>query len=274
MIKNSFQFNRRSRLRIYFGKKYYTCKRYLYWLLGPDIFSKDKPLSSDCNYEYIIHHTPLIRDLKDVELFLQYNKVENLKIAISKINNIVIHPGETFSFWRLLGKPTRAKGYKEGLILDSGHLRKGVGGGLCQLTNMLYWMALHTPLTITERYRHSYDVFPDSNRILPFGSGATCVYNYRDLMIKNNTGLSFQMKLWLTDSQLYGCILSNKPPIETYEIYEKDHYFKQELFSKYSRNNIICRKIYHLNGELIKDEVVAENHAFMMYDPLISSKNS
>ena len=45
------------------------------------------------------------------------------------------------------------------------------GGGLCQLSNLIYWMTLHTPLTITERYRHSYDVFPDSNRTQPFGSG-------------------------------------------------------------------------------------------------------
>ena len=40
-------------------------------------------------------------------------------------------------------------------------------------------MTLHTPLQVTERYRHSYDVFPDADRKLPFGSGATCAYNYR-----------------------------------------------------------------------------------------------
>lgn len=44
-------------------------------------------------------------------------------------------------------------------------------------------MALHTPLTVTERHRHGYDVFPDAERTIPFGSGATCFYNYGDLMI-------------------------------------------------------------------------------------------
>ena len=62
----------------------------------------------------------------------------------------------------------------EGMILRNGRVASGVGGGLCQMTNLLYWMTLHTPLTVTERWRHGYDVFPDSNRTQPFGSGATC----------------------------------------------------------------------------------------------------
>ena len=64
-----------------------------------------------------------------------------------------------------------------------GSLRRG--GRPVQMTNLLYWMTLHTPLTVTERWRHGYDVFPDSNRTQPFGSGATCFYNYMDLMVRN-----------------------------------------------------------------------------------------
>lgn len=44
-----------------------------------------------------------------------------------------------------------------------------------------------TPLTVVERYRHSHDVFPDANRTQPSGSGATCAYPHRDLMIRNDT---------------------------------------------------------------------------------------
>ncbi|MFJ8513275.1 VanW family protein [Lysinibacillus xylanilyticus] len=50
-------------------------------------------------------------------------------------------------------------------------VKTGVGGGICQLANLLYWMALHTPLIVTERHHHSFDPFPDSGRTLPFGSG-------------------------------------------------------------------------------------------------------
>lgn len=75
-------------------------------------------------------------------MVLQYNKVTNLACAISKLNHVVIYPGQTFSLWQLVGRPTKAKGYLEGLILHNGTISKGVGGGLCQLGNLLYWMAL------------------------------------------------------------------------------------------------------------------------------------
>ena len=57
------------------------------------------------------------------------------------------------------------------MVLFCEKYKMSLGGGLCQLSNLIYWMTLHTPLTITERYRHSYDVFPDSNRTQSFGSG-------------------------------------------------------------------------------------------------------
>ena len=108
-------------------------------------------------------------------------------LAAARLDGLTLKPGETLSFWRAVGRPTRRRGYVEGMILRNGRVASGVGGGLCQMTNLLYWMTLHTPLTVTERWRHGYDVFPDSNRTQPFGSGATCAYPHRDLMIRNDT---------------------------------------------------------------------------------------
>ncbi len=65
-------------------------------------------------------------------------------------------------------------------------------------------MTLHTPLTVTERYRHSFDVFPDSNRIKPFGSGATCSYNYLELQIRNDTNQPYQLSINVTNEYLIG----------------------------------------------------------------------
>lgn len=115
---------------------------------------------------------------------LQRNKIVNLKLAVDKLDGVVLYPGETFSYWRLIGKPTRKKGYLEGMVLFLGRIGSDVGGGLCQLSNLVFWMTLHTPLTVVERYRHSHDVFPDAGRAQPFGSGATCAYPHRDLMIR------------------------------------------------------------------------------------------
>lgn len=103
----------------------------------------------------------------------QENKVTNLKLAVKRLDGLILYPGETFSYWKRIGKPTARKGYKEGMVLFLGQIGGDIGGGLCQLSNLIFWMTLHTPLTVTERYRHSHDVFPDANRTQPFGSGAT-----------------------------------------------------------------------------------------------------
>ena len=158
------------------------------------------------------------------------------------------------------------------MILFHGTVRPGIGGGLCQLSNLIYWMTLHTPLTVVERYRHSYDVFPDSNRVLPFGSGATCVYNYRDLMIRNDTGTPIQLQVWLTENSLHGCWRTNVEPMETYEVYEKEQHIDRELFGKYSRHNYLYRRVLDMDGNEIADEFVTENHALMMYEPFLEAR--
>lgn len=91
-------------------------------------------------------------------MWLQHNKIKNLEIATARLNGIVINPGETFSYWKLIGNPTRRKGYVDGMVLFYGGFKHDIGSGLCQLSNLIYWMTLHTPLEDTERHRHSYDV--------------------------------------------------------------------------------------------------------------------
>lgn len=130
-------------------------------------------------------------------------------------------------------------------------------------------MTLHTSLTVTERYRHSHDVFPDSNRTQPFGTEATCAYNFLDLQIYNNTEQEYQLVVYLTDEHLVGEWRSTVPSINKYEVYEKEHSITTGLFGGYIRNNIIYRKIYDNIG-LIKDEYITENHAYMMYNPYLS----
>jgi len=261
----------RSKLRAFAGRAYFTWRRYLQWYFTKKKYSKTK---ADKKYDYIIftHNTPLLRKLKDVEMYLQHNKVTNLKIAAKRLNGIVIKPGETFSYWKLIGKPSYKKGYLDGLVLcPNGSFKPGVGGGLCQLSNLIYWMTIHTPLTITERYRHSHDIFPDVNRTQPFGSGATCVYNYFDLQIYNGTNQAFELIVYLTDNSLVGEWRSDKPSLYKYKIYEKDHSFTPNFWGGYTRNNEIHREVYNINDELVDDEFITENHALMVYEPFLNA---
>ncbi len=268
MIPNLKPINR-SKARIYFGKLYYTYRRYYDWFFSKKNYTKvrSKELLPIVAFE---HKTPLYRRLKNVDMWLQRNKVINLRLAVERVNGIIINPNETFSYWKLIGNPTRRKGYVDGMVLFYGGFKEGVGGGLCQLSNLIYWMTLHTPLIVTERYRHSYDVFPDSNRTQPFGSGATCVYNYRDLQIRNNSNERYQLHIYLTDEYLVGQWRMEEKPIYRYEVYEKKHSITHEYWGGYVRHNVIHRKKYDLQNNLIDDEYVTENHALMMYEPLLA----
>ena len=264
---------KRSDTRLYLGQKYFTLKRHLNWILGKYKFAvKNHQLLP---HKCCAHKTPLYRRLKNVDMSLQKGKVTNLSIAVPKIHLVTIRPGETFSYWRLIGKPTRRKGYVDGMILKSGTVTTGTGGGLCQLSNLIYWLTIHTPLTVTERHRHGYDVFPDSNRTLPFGSGATCFYNYGDLMIQNNTMQTFQLLLEITDELLKGAWFSDQPLEFSYSVYEKEHIMQSEFWGGFTRHNVLHRKKYNrATGNLVDDEYVIENHAIMMYAPFIGVVSS
>lgn len=219
------------------------------------------------------HRTPLLRQLKDVEMTYQNNKVENLRLAAACLDGVVLQPGETLSYWRRIGKPSRKKGYQEGMVLQSGKVAYGVGGGLCQLSNLIFWMTLHTPLEVTERHRHGYDVFPDSNRTQPFGSGATCYYPYGDLMIYNPTDRPWQLRVWVGERYLEGEWRSTEPPEYRYEIEERDHFIQSEWCGGYSRHNRLFKRVLTLDGKLAAEFPVVENHAMMMYAPFLEYKS-
>ncbi|OAT85093.1 vancomycin resistance protein [Bacillus sp. MKU004] len=266
-----FQPKKRSAFRVFLGTGYYRAKRYLEWLTTHETFAKTKDPELK---QHVIHshRTPLYRKLKDVDMWYQENKVKNLRIAVRELDKIIIKPGETFSYWKLLGNTTKRKGYVDGMVLYYGSFKPGLGGGLCQLSNLIYWMTLHTPLTVTERHRHSYDVFPDSNRRLPFGSGATCAYNYLDLKIKNTTTETYQLHVYLTDEALVGEWRAAAPALTRYEVYEKEHRISHEYWGGYLRHNQIFRKVFNRAGAQIDDEFITENHALMMYEPLLEQK--
>lgn len=212
------------------------------------------------------HQSLLRRRLGNSDPQLQNNKIENLKIACPTIDGLLIRPGETFSFWRQLGEATSDKGYVEGMQLSRGEVVRGVGGGLCQLANLLYWMALHTPLEVTERHHHSFDPFPDEHRVLPFGSGAGVFYNYIDLRFRNPTDTTFQIRLSLTAEHLKGSIRSNRPTPFSYHVVEKAHRFLTEGDKTFRQNEIWREVIDRRTGDRVADEMIVKNHAEIKYE--------
>lgn len=129
-------------------------------------------------------------------------------------------------------------------------------------------MTLHTPLTVIERWRHGYDVFPDADRTQPFGSGATCYYPFLDLALENRSPQTFQLCLRLENKFLIGEWRSDQPVTDRYRIEEREHAITHTPWGGYVRSNTLIRIVTHKNGT-ISEEEVAENNAIMMYEPLL-----
>lgn len=214
------------------------------------------------------HQSVLIRKLGEIDLTLQYNKVTNLKIAIKNLNGLIIRPGETFSFCHLVGNTTKKKGYLDGMLLSNGRAISGTGGGICQIANLIHWLCLHSPLTVSERHHHSFDPFPDSGRVVPFGSGATIFYNYMDYQFENNTIYTFQLIFWFDDKCINGDLRINEELPYKYHVFEKNHSFVKVGNEFYRKNELWRKKVLKIgSGEILETELIQKNFSLVLYTP-------
>jgi len=139
----------------------------------------------------------------------QAGKIVNLRRACAALDGLLLAPGAVFSFWRHVGRPTRARGYVEGRMLQGGSLSPAVGGGLCQLSTALYEAALQANLTILERHAHSRIVpGPNAARV---GRDATVAWNYVDLRFAS-PGQPLRLGAVVTDIDLVVTLSAMLPP--------------------------------------------------------------
>lgn len=213
------------------------------------------------------HGSLLLRELSPDEMELQHNKVVNLRLASARTDRVLIRPGETFSFNRVVGNCTRRKGYVVGMRLSNGEARAGVGGGICQLANLLHWMFLHSPLTVVERSEHSFDPFPDKNRVLPWGVGCSIVWNYVDLVVRNDTGTTFEVRTWLEDRHLRGELRADRPVEHSYRVEARDEEFVRVGDRVWRRNEIWRTVLDRRTGVAVGEELVKRNCAVVKYPP-------
>lgn len=211
------------------------------------------------------HTSGILRRLEGVDMQLQHNKAVNLRLAAAKINGIVIQPGETFSFWRLVGDPSEKNGYLEGLVISSGKLERGIGGGLCQLANLIHWLVLNSPLTVTELTHHSDALFPDSGRRVPFGTGTSVFYKNVDYRFKNTTDRPVQLLVWVDEFRLCGELRSTEPFPYSYRITEENQGYIEEdgVFYRVSR---VFRLTLDRERRIVRRELILDNHSKVLYD--------
>lgn len=114
------------------------------------------------------------------------SRVHNITLASSKLNGILVAPGETFSFNQILGEVSQTTGYKEAYVIKEGRTILGDGGGVCQVSTTLFRAVLNAGLPIEERHPHAYRVSYYEQGFSP-GLDATVWEPTADLKFKNDT---------------------------------------------------------------------------------------
>lgn len=115
------------------------------------------------------------------------NRVTNLELASEKINGTIILPGEIFSYNKIVGERTIAKGYKEAAVYSGGKVVDGIGGGICQLSSTLYNAVIYANLEITARSNHRFltsYVTAGRDATVSWGTIDFCFKNTRSYPIK------------------------------------------------------------------------------------------
>ena len=206
-----------------------------------------------CAYEA---KTNLINPNTGFDITYQHNKVFNLKLAAGTINGVLITPGDTFSFWQLVRKAQKQVCYKEGLSVENGELKTVKGGGLCHLSNFLFWMFLHSPLEIVERHSHRVKDFPSPDANAPDGVDAAVSEGWLDLKIRNQTDQTFQIDLVFDDTHLYGRILTERDWPCRYEIANRDKLFFKRQGKIYEQVSVVRQGVDKQTGNMAQEQML------------------
>ncbi|HMM06706.1 MAG TPA: glycopeptide resistance accessory protein VanW [Clostridiales bacterium] len=194
---------------------------------------------------------PLYNRETGFDMIYQENKVFNLKLAAATLDRILIKPQETFSFWLLVRDADREIPYKDGLTVIDGELTTAPGGGMCQMSNLLFWAFLHTPLTIVERRGHAVKDFPEPPSDAPIGVDATVSEGWVDLKVKNETAATFQIDLNFDEEQIIARIYTDIDEGHTYEIVNGEPFYYTKNHKIYEEVDVRQRVMDREHGECV-----------------------
>ncbi len=217
-------------------------------------------------HELVREQSLLINKHTGADIQYQYNKVHNLRLASEAVSRVVIRPGETFSLWRLVRHADRREAYKDGLCVNNGKLVAVYGGGLCQLSNMLFGLFLHTPLTIIERHTHKVKVFPNPSPNDLCGVDATILEGWLDLRVRNDTAEAMQIALSMDDTYYYGRILAHNIPKRRYAVVNHNLHYTKRAGKAYESVDVVRQAIDCETGALTSEITLYNNTCEIGYE--------
>lgn len=199
------------------------------------------------------------------DMAYQENKVFNLTLAAKTLNGLLIKPGETFSFWRLVRYADKHIPYKDGLTVKNGKLTTVPGGGMCQMSNLLFWMFLHTPLTVIERNGHEVKEFPEPNSDEIKGVDATVSEGWSDLKAQNGTDRTYQISVAFDDENIMGTMFVDKRPQLLYRVVNGDIAYSRESGGIYESVKVERTEIDADSGEITGQNLLYTNKCKICY---------
>jgi len=163
------------------------------WLDGPFATTQVAPEThSRFPFEIATYACPILNPVAQRHLF--ENKLHNLSLAHGQLDGLVLRPDEVFSFWERVGPPDEVHGFRDGATFINHQVKAAVGGGLCQLSGLLYNAALLGGASILERHAHSIDAYGEG-RYVPLGRDATVTYPRKDLCFRNPFGAPLLLRI-------------------------------------------------------------------------------
>lgn len=205
------------------------------------------------------------------------NRSHNLEIATNKLNNVVVLPGEVFSYNKVVGERSISAGYKEAIVYTSNGIENGIGGGICQVSSTLYNAIVQADLDVVERKNHRYSV-----SYVPLGCDATVAYGSIDFKFKNTRNYPIKIQasakrgvvsisiIGLYEDIEYDISLVTKQiytiPFETKYIYDSSLSYNSRIIKQKGSYGykINTYKIVKLNGYLISETLISTD----TYSPL------
>ena len=196
----------------------------------------------------------------------------NISLAAKALDNILLVPGEIFSFNDLVGEASLENGYREAPIIVNEQIEMGPGGGVCQVSSTIYNAALLSGLAVVERHHHSLPV-----AYLPPGFDATIAYNYLDLKFKNNLPFYILMHLQVLKNELRAIffgdpqqcpevelitrdISSIPPPVHYRELSDKPSSYREIIQAGREGYTVETIRIFFADGVEISRESLGEDH--------------
>ena len=134
------------------------------------------------------------------------NRIHNIKTAAAIFNDILIQPGEEFSFIKTLGDVSAKTGYLPEMVIKQDRTVPEYGGGICQVSTTLFRAAYTAGFPIIARTAHAYRV----SYYEPAGFDATVYIPTPDLVFKNDTKNYFLIQAWVDGNKLYFDLYGNK----------------------------------------------------------------